>query len=193
MNIFKPNWLEVYIGPMKSGKTKRLVEYIDVVEFMEDINCIVFKPSVDTRNKTMKTRFGNHEVPCTYVTPESLQKIYKEGLNYNIIIIDEIQFMDSSVVDIINDLVKSDKMVIVGGLNLAFNNEPFETITKLLPYANKIEVCYGICEHPGCNKLSTRTQRLIDGQPAPADSPIILIEGSGHETYETRCVKHYKI
>jgi thymidine kinase len=192
MNVFRPNWLEMYIGPMKSGKTKRLVEYIDTFQYLENINYIVFKPSLDTRDNTMKTRFGDTAVPATYITPESLQKIYKEGKNYNIIIIDEIQFFDIRIVDIINDLIRMDKMVIVGGLNLAFNNTPFPTVEKLLPFAMKIEMCYGICEHPGCNKLSTRTQRLINNKPAAPDSPLVRIEGGG-ETYETRCISHYEI
>lgn len=193
MNVFKPNWLKVFVGPMKSGKTRGLVEYIDTLQFMDNINYIVFKPEVDTRENNLYTRFNSNAINCTYVTNESLQNIYKEGKNYNIILIDEIQFMDSSVVDIINQLIKMDKMVIVAGLSLAFNNRPFRTVEKLLPFANEIKVCYGICEHPGCNKISTRTQRLIDGEPVAFDDKLISIEGDGKETYETRCVKHHVI
>jgi thymidine kinase len=41
------------------------------------------------------------------------------------------------------------------------------------------------CEH------ATRTQRLIDGQPADKNSPLIMI--GGDETYEARCIKCYEL
>ena len=38
-----------------------------------------------------------------------------------------------------------------------------------------------------------RTQRLIDGEPAPADSPLIVIGGMGDEKYEARCRQHHEV
>ena len=36
---------------------------------------------------------------------------------------------------------------------------------------------------------ASRTQRLIDGQPAKADDPIILV--GANESYEPRCRAHH--
>jgi thymidine kinase len=44
-----------------------------------------------------------------------------------------------------------------------------------------------------CGEPATRTQRLIDGQPAPADSPLIMVGGMGDERYEARCRLHHEV
>ncbi|TVR62292.1 MAG: hypothetical protein EA422_11510, partial [Gemmatimonadales bacterium] len=36
-----------------------------------------------------------------------------------------------------------------------------------------------------CGELATRNQRLINGEPAPAEGPTIQVGGS--ESYEARC------
>jgi thymidine kinase len=44
-----------------------------------------------------------------------------------------------------------------------------------------------------CGEPATRTQRLIDGRPASADSPLIVIGGMGDEAYEARCRQHHEV
>lgn len=42
-----------------------------------------------------------------------------------------------------------------------------------------------------CGRPATRSQRLIDGKPAPRDSPVILV--GGRESYEARCRLHHEV
>ena len=45
-------------------------------------------------------------------------------------------------------------------------------------------ICY-------CGRAATRTQRLIQGQPAHVDDPVILVGAS--ESYEPRCREHHVV
>jgi thymidine kinase len=80
---------------------------------------------------------------------------------------------------------------------LDFRGEPFGPMPYLMARADIVKKLKGVCEYTHgkirCQNLSTRTQRLIDGKPANYDAPIILVEGSGKETYETRCLEHHFI
>ncbi|HJP71604.1 MAG TPA: thymidine kinase, partial [Candidatus Limnocylindria bacterium] len=67
----------------------------------------------------------------------------------------------------------------------------FGTMPRLLALADQVTKLTAICMV--CGEPATRTQRLIDGEPAPADSPLIVIGGMGDETYEARCRLHHEV
>jgi thymidine kinase len=81
--------------------------------------------------------------------------------------------------------------VIVTGLDRDFRGVPFGTMPRLLALADQVTKLTAICMV--CGEPATRTQRLIDGSPAPADSPLIVIGGIGDETYEARCRLHHEV
>jgi thymidine kinase len=62
---------------------------------------------------------------------------------------------------------------------------------RLMALADQVTKLTAICVV--CGEPATRTQRLIDGQPAPADSPLIVIGGLGDEKYEARCRLHHEV
>jgi thymidine kinase len=44
-----------------------------------------------------------------------------------------------------------------------------------------------------CGEQATRTQRLIDGEPARADSPLIVVDQSDAQVeYQARCLACYQ-
>ena len=51
---------------------------------------------------------------------------------------------------------------------------------------DKLHAICVVCGDPAC-----RNQRLIDGRPAPYDSPTIMVGGS--ESYEARCRHCHKV
>ena len=107
-----------------------------------------------------------------------------------IIAIDELQFFDSNIVKVITILMNEGKKVIGTGLELDFKSEPFGSMPELMCIATKVDKLHAVCMKCGCEH-ATRTQRLIDGEPADKSSPLIMI--GGDETYEARCVKCYEL
>jgi thymidine kinase len=100
-----------------------------------------------------------------------------------VVAIDEAQFLDDGVVDVVNALADRGTRVIVAGTDMDFRGEPFGPMPGLLAIAEKVDKLHAICVV--CGDLATRNQRLIDGKPAPAEGPTIQVGGA--ESYEARC------
>ena len=74
--------------------------------------------------------------------------------------------------------------MIVAGLNQDFRAEPFGEMHRLMNRADVVTYLTAVCVCCG-SEYATRTQRLIDGEPAPFDSPVIQV--GGKESYQARC------
>ena len=79
--------------------------------------------------------------------------------------------------------------VILAGLDMDFRGEPFGPMPLLMAEAEEVTKLQAICVV--CGAPASRTQRLIDGQPAAYDDPIILVGGS--ESYEARCRQCHEV
>jgi thymidine kinase len=94
-------------------------------------------------------------------------------------------------VTVVERLAELGKQVIVTGLDRDFRGIPFGAMPRLLALADQVTKLTAICVV--CGEPATRTQRLIDGEPAGAESPLIVIGGLGDETYEARCRLHHVV
>ena len=103
--------------------------------------------------------------------------------------IDEAQFLDDGIVELVTSLAQRGLRVIVAGTDLDFRGEPFGAMPQLLAIAELVDKLHAICVV--CGGPASRNQRLIDGKPARYDSPTIMV--GGQETYEARCRSCHKV
>jgi thymidine kinase len=62
----------------------------------------------------------------------------------------------------------------------------------LAAHADRLTKLQASCQYPGCgSRQATRTQRLVDGIPAPVDAPLVVIGGAA--AYQARCRHHHRI
>ncbi|MGL5694392.1 MAG: thymidine kinase, partial [Peptostreptococcaceae bacterium] len=99
--------------------------------------------------------------------------------------IDEVQFFDEEIVDIAINLANKGIRVIAAGLDMDFKGEPFGPTPKLLATAEFVDKIQAVCSV--CGQPATRSQRLINGEPARYNDPIIQV--GAVESYEARCRK----
>ncbi|AHF80074.1 thymidine kinase [Thermococcus paralvinellae] len=184
-------FLEVITGPMFAGKTTELIKRIERQMFAKR-KAALFKPSIDNRYSESEVVAHNglrYEAYVIPTTEEGVKMIYnitkKEKLE--VIGVDEVQFFPFSIVETLNKLADEGIYVIAAGLNLDFKGDPFPVTKELLVRADNIVYLTAICTV--CGAPATRSQRLINGKPAPRDSPVILV--GGLESYEARCRKHH--
>ena len=187
--------LTAFVGPMFSGKTGALVEFV-YHKNLAGIQTQVFKPQLDNRHnhtKTISSRTGGTTKARSVKNPSEIIELVKPKTE--LVAIDEIQFFDTTIVDVIKNLLDKNIDVAFSGLPSDFRGEPFGSVPVLLALSDKIVSLTAICTHKVGNKVcgqtATKTQRLIKGRPASYDSPIILVGDS--ESYTARCPKHHTI
>lgn len=181
-------WIEVICGPMFAGKTEELIRRVTRMEYAKK-NFLVFKPVIDNR-------YAINEVVSHSHSKKKAMNISKPSEIYayltkdiQAVVIDEIQFFDESMIDVIQDLASKGLRVIAAGLDLDFKGRAFGIMPDVLAVAEKVTKLTAICVV--CGEEATRTQRIIDGHEAYADDPIVLV--GAKESYEARCRKCHKV
>ncbi|ADD01451.1 MULTISPECIES: thymidine kinase [Thermoanaerobacter] len=181
-------FIEVIVGPMFSGKSEELIRRIKRAQIAKQ-KVQVFKPAIDDRYSIDKVVSHNG----TNINAISVVKASEiiEHLEHDIevIAIDEIQFFDHLLVDVVREIADLGKRVICAGLDMDFRGEPFGPTPDVMAIAESVDKLTAICVK--CGNPATRTQRLINGKPARYDDPIILV--GAYETYEARCRKCHEV
>jgi thymidine kinase len=182
-------WVEVISGVMFSGKSEELLRRIRRALIARK-KVQVFKSHLDDRYGGVY-RISSHDGSELEAHPVSTSLQIAEQLreDVDVVAIDEAQFLDEGVLAVVNDLADRGVRVIVAGTDMDFRGEPFGPIPQLLAIAEKIDKLHAICVL--CGDLATRNQRLIDGEPAPAEGPTIQVGGA--ESYEARCRRCHEV
>jgi len=176
--------IEMITGPMFAGKSEELLRRINRLIYAKK-KFLVFKPKID--NRYSETEVVSHQKRAYKAHPiENSKEIYKYLKDdIDCVCIDEIQFFDGGIIDVCEDLANRGIRVICAGLDCDFKGNPFEITANLLARAEEVTKLTAICAV--CGKEATRTQRLVNGEPAKNTDPVILI--GAKESYEPRCRK----
>jgi thymidine kinase len=180
--------LTVITGSMFSGKTEELIRLLRRALYARR-SVQVFKHVLETRSDFTEIRSHNgvpHEAGAVSTSEELLESIEPET---DVVAVEEAQFFDEGIVDVCRSLADSGYQVIVAGLDMDFRGRPFGPMPSLLAEADEVVKLRAICAI--CGRDASRSQRLIDGKPAPASAPTILI--GAQETYEARCRQHHEV
>lgn len=181
-------WIEVICGGMFAGKTEELIRRITRIQLAKR-EVIVFKPVIDNRyGKDDVVSHSQRRIKSIALNNSSELLSYLDHLPYAIAI-DEAQFFDEKIIEIAEYLADHGVRVIVAGLDRDFRGEPFGVMPDFLARAEYVTKLQAICQV--CGEPATRTQRIIDGQPAYYDDPIILV--SAKEKYEARCRRCHSV
>ncbi len=174
--------LEIICGSMFSGKTEELIRRLRRAEIAKQ-SIQVFKPKLDDRyGITRVTSHNGLHVEAQPVAQASeILTLIKPDTT--VVGIDEVQFFDWKIAEVCQRLADSGKRVIVAGLDTDFRGEPFGPMPLLMAQAERVLKLQAICVV--CGDEASRTQRLVNGQPAAYDDPLIVVGAS--ETYEARC------
>ena len=185
----KFGWIECICGSMFSGKSEELLRRIKRGVIAKQ-KVLLFKPSIDNRydENRVSTHNGNS---FESVNIDKAEQIYDYVIDkeYDIIGIDEVQFFDDKIIEVINKLADDGIRVIVAGLDMDFKAEPFHPMPEIMAISEMVTKLHAVCNK--CGKEASRSQRLINGKPAKYDDPIVVIGAS--ESYEARCRHCHKI
>jgi thymidine kinase len=176
-------WIEVICGVMFSGKSEELIRRVRRAIIAKK-KVQVFKSHLDERYAGIY-HISSHDGRSVEAVPvDTSDQIAQLVLpDTQVVAVDEAQFLDAGIVELVNALASRGTRVIVAGTDNDFRGEPFGPMPQLLSAAEIVDKLHAICVI--CGNPASRNQRLIGGKPARYDSPTIMVGST--ESYEARC------
>lgn len=198
------------LGPMFSGKTEEAIRRARRYA-LAGMTVQAFKFGADDRyeKEDLMAGYDGGTFPATSVmSVDQMKKAFDQ--NAKIVIVDESQFYDYTIIDFLSSKADEGYLVIYTGLNTNFRGEPFQfvvdpsdlevlsnkTMGNLMAISDGLTLLSAVCRFNDdsriCGRPAPRTQRLnADGTPAYYTDPQFLVGST--ETYEARCRWHHKV
>jgi thymidine kinase len=173
-------WVEVICGPMFSGKSEELIRRVTRSKIAR-IPVQTFKPRLDVR--FADAQVVSHSSLSVEATPvETSSELLKaiEDLT-QVVGIDEGQFFDDGLVEVVDQLAAAGKEVVIAGLDTDYLRRPFEPIPTLCERAEYVTKMLAVCHK--CGGPGMYTQRIVH-----SDDLVVL---GAQGAYEARCRRCY--
>jgi len=185
MKLKTDGYLHLILGPMFAGKTSRVIEIINRFECIL-VPVLVINNILDNRYADSNFICSHNKLKKSCVSAKNLLEL-KENKEYKtskVILIEEGHFFNDLYEFVIHAVDVDKKHVIVCGLDGDYQKKPFESISKLIPHAEKKEFLYAYCTLCKNGTEAHFTQRLTD----TSDDQILV---GGMKDYMPVCRKHY--
>ncbi|MCE4565578.1 thymidine kinase [Maribellus sp. CM-23] len=166
-NHKKVGTIEVVAGSMFSGKTEELIRRLKRAKIARQ-KVEIFKPSLDVRYSVSEV--VSHDENTIRSTPvENSANILLLSGDVDVIGIDEAQFFDNGLVDVVIKLADMGIRVIIAGLDMDFKGKPFGPIPGLMAVADYVTKVHAICVRCGSiaqfsHRLSEKEQVVLLGE-----------------------------
>ena len=173
--------IEVIAGGMFSGKSEELVRRLRRAVIARQ-HVQTFKPLIDTRHppEVLVTRDNRSVAAITVQTSSVLLERLEPDVQ--VVGIDEAQFFDLDLVDVVMDLADRGVRTIVAGLDQDYLRRPFGPMPAILALAEHVDKVHAICVQ--CGGTAHYSQRI-----AGTDEQV-QVGDTAH--YEARCRDCYE-
>ncbi len=159
--------IEVVCGSMFSGKTEELIRRLKRAKIARQ-RVEIYKPEIDVRYS--ETEVVSHDENSIRSTPvENSSNILLLTGNVDVVGIDEAQFFDIGLVEVVIKLANMGIRVIVAGLDMDFKGAPFGPMPGLMAVADYVTKVHAICVRCGSiaqfsHRLSAKNQVVLLGE-----------------------------
>ena len=160
---------------MFSGKTEELIRRLKRAKIARQ-RVEIFKPALDTRYHVEDV--VSHNATSIRSTPVALaQEMLLLAAGSDVVGIDEAQFFDESLIDVCVQLANRGTRVIVAGLDMDFQGQPFGPMPALMAVAEFVTKVHAVCVC--CGEIASYSFRV-----SASEDKILLGET---DAYEARC------
>jgi len=176
--------LNIYIGPMFSGKTNIILTHSRISKVIKE-KYVIIKPNIDNRytNDSFIVSHNKMKEPCIMVN--DLKNIINNNIIKSVkkIYIDEAQFLKNLKNFVIECVDNMNKDIIIVGLDGDFRRQPMGEILSLIPYAYKIIILNAKCLlcYDGSDAIFT-CKKVKDNK---------TVDVGSSDKYISLCRKHY--
>lgn len=182
-----PGRLEVVCGPMFAGKTEELLRRVRRAE-IAGRNVVVINHALDIRHGT--DRVASHaglDYPSVAASSaDEVERAVPDGTE--LVAIDEAHFFGSELIPVVTRLADRGLTVIVAGLDVTFEGQPFEPLPALMALAERVDKLTAICAV--CGEDAVFHVRVAASSASPTD-PVAEHVG-GLDKYQARCRRHFE-
>lgn len=180
----KIGYLEVIAGPMYCGKTEELIRQVKRASIGKK-KVQVFKHAIDTRYGKDKKVYTHAGLSFkSHLITEASQILKKLHKNTEIVAIDEAQWFGQDLIPVIDELITRKLHIIVAGLALTYDRQPFAPIPTLMAMADKSTKLSAICTLCGDEAVfHKRIMKTNIINPLEADPSLV----GRSDAYEARC------
>jgi thymidine kinase len=172
-------WVEVITGAMFSGKTEELIRRLNRALIAKQ-RVEIFKPVIDTRYHA-KYVISHDETQIRSTPVNFAEDILLQAGNSDVVGIDEAQFFDRNLIDVVTKLADQGKRVIVAGLDMDYRGNPFGPMPALMAIAEFVTKVHPICIK--CGAIAVYSHRITK------EKKTVLV--GERESYEHLCRKCY--
>lgn len=171
--------IEVICGCMFSGKTEELIRRLRRASIAKQ-KVEIFKPAIDKRYD--EENVVSHNKTAIRSSPvQFASDIILLSSDSDVIGIDEAQFFDNEIIQVCRQLANNGKRVIIAGLDMDAQGEPFGPMPQLLAIAEFVTKLHAICTVSG--SLASFSYKLTDSEKT--------VELGEADIYEARNRKYF--
>ena len=164
---------------MFSGKTEELIRRLKRAQFANQ-KIAIFKPTIDNRYSDVDV--VSHDLHSITSTPvDTPVKMLGIADDVQVVGVDEAQFFDDSIVEVVQTLAHRGVRVIIAGLDTDFLGKPFGPMPSLMAIAEDVQKVHAICVK--CGALANHSHRL--------SASTNLVELGEKDVYEPLCRQCY--
>jgi thymidine kinase len=157
---------------MFSGKTEELLRRLRRAEYAR-LKTLLCKPVQDKRYA--EDAVVSHDATrLPSVMVRNSTEVLQLAQPYQVVGIDEAQFLDDGIVEVANLLANKGKRVVLAGLDMDYTGKPFGPMPQLMAVAEFVTKLHAICVRTG--DLAHFSHRMVRGRNE--------IQVGGAESYE---------
>ena len=175
MQFDRRGWIEVICGSMFSGKTEELIRRLRRAR-IANLRVGIFKPLTDDRYHPENIVSHDDNSILSIPVPNA-KAILEKVSTVDVVGIDEAQFFDESLPEVCDILASKGTRVIVAGLDMDYQGNPFGQMPALLSKAEYITKLHAICMQ--CGNIANYSYRKS------GNAEQLLI--GNKDMYEPRC------
>ena len=174
----KAGSIEVICGSMFSGKTEELIRRMKRAQFAKQ-KVEIYKPCIDVRySEDQVVSHDSHSIPSTPIdSPASMLLLSSD---VEVVGIDEAQFFDETIIEVVQALANRGVRVIIAGLDTDFMGKPFGPMPALMAVAESVQKVHAICVK--CGSPANHSHRL-----SSSDQLVVLGEKDIYEPLRRHC------
>lgn len=174
--------IEVICGPMFSGKSEELIRRLRL-SIIARQRVQIFKPSIDDRYADDEVVSHSDLRLAAHPLSNSDQLLPRLRNRTAVVGLDETQFFDEGIVEVVESLANRGLRVIVAGLDLDYRGRPFHPMPAIMALAETVQKNQAVCMV--CGAGASRSQRLAGYSGSQ-------VEVGSSERYEARCRRHFE-